>query len=165
MGCALALAPSVAVVQVATPALLTVCDPQPVMLVPLSLKATVPVGDPAPGAAAVTVAVKVTDWPKTDVAVGEMAVVESALPTVWLNAPDVGEAVKLLSPPYVARTECVPTVSDDSVQVAAAPDTVCAAQLATLFPSNVNETLPVGEPPPGAVTETVAVKVTDWPKT
>ena len=35
-------------------------------VVPPSLKVTLPVGVPLPGAAAVTVAVKVTDWPKTE---------------------------------------------------------------------------------------------------
>ena len=51
--------------------------------VPLSLKVTVPVGMPAPGPFAVTVAVKVTVWPKTDGA-GEAAtivVVASCLTT------------------------------------------------------------------------------------
>ena len=33
---------------------------------PPSLNVTLPVGVPLPGAAAVTVAVKVTDWPKTE---------------------------------------------------------------------------------------------------
>ena len=33
------------------------------------------------------------------------------------------------------------------------------------LPSTVNTTLPTGVPPPGAVGETVAVKVTGWPKT
>ena len=35
-------------------------------VVALSLNVTVPVGVPAPGDTAVTVAVKVTDWPNTD---------------------------------------------------------------------------------------------------
>src|SRR5437016_3098340 len=36
------------------------------MGVPASLKATVPVGTPAPGATALTVAVNTTGWPHTD---------------------------------------------------------------------------------------------------
>lgn len=36
------------------------------MALPPSRKVTVPVGVPAPGATAETVAVKVTDWPKTE---------------------------------------------------------------------------------------------------
>ena len=54
--------PSVAVVHVATPAVI-VTLPQPPMLVPPLLNATLPVGVPAPGALALTVAVNVTDWP------------------------------------------------------------------------------------------------------
>jgi len=52
--------------------------------VPLSRKVTVPVGVPAPGAEAVMVAVKVTDWPKTEGFTEEMtAVVELSLLTTW----------------------------------------------------------------------------------
>ena len=47
---------------VATPPLKV---PVPIVAAP-SLNVTVPVGVPAPGAVAVTVAVNVTDWPKTD---------------------------------------------------------------------------------------------------
>ena len=39
--------------------------PVPMMVEPF-LKVTVPVALPAPGAVAATVAVKVTDWPKTE---------------------------------------------------------------------------------------------------
>src|SRR5437868_11647148 len=49
-------------VRVATP---TLSVPVPKVAAP-SLKVTVPVGVPEPGALAVTVAVNVTDWPKTD---------------------------------------------------------------------------------------------------
>jgi hypothetical protein len=56
--------------------------PVPKVVVP-SLKVTVPVGFPLPGATALTVAVKVTDWPKTDGLAEEVTVVVvSALPTV-----------------------------------------------------------------------------------
>jgi hypothetical protein len=59
---------------------------------------TVPVGDPAPGAFTVTVAVKVTDWPKTDGFVPDASVVVvDALFTTWLTAALVLVA-KLASP-------------------------------------------------------------------
>ncbi len=64
---------------------------------------TVPVGVPAPGAFADTVAVKVTDWPKTDGLADDVTtVVVSALLTVWVSAdvPELPEWVE--SPPYVA---------------------------------------------------------------
>src|SRR5215472_1937901 len=45
---------------------------------------TVPVGVPAPGALTLMVAVKVTDWPKTEGLTEEVtAVLVLALPTVW----------------------------------------------------------------------------------
>ncbi len=55
-------ASAVVVVKVATPPLSV---PVPSVVEP-SLNVTVPVGVPAPGAVAEMVAVKVTDWPKTD---------------------------------------------------------------------------------------------------
>ena len=64
-----------------------------------SLKVTVPVGVPLPGAAAETVAVKVTDWPKTDGFADDVTVVVVAsFVTVWVRT-DVKLPVKLLSPP------------------------------------------------------------------
>jgi hypothetical protein len=69
------------------------------MGVPLAEKATVPVGAPAPGVSTVTVAVKVTDWPKTLVAGdAESPVVVGARLTVWLRALAVVDAVKSASP-------------------------------------------------------------------
>ncbi len=63
-----------------------------------SLNVTVPPGRPAPGAVAVTVAVKVTDWPKTDGFVDEpRAVVVAAAFTVCVNTLEVLVA-KLASP-------------------------------------------------------------------
>ena len=54
------------------------------------MKRTVPVGVPEPGALAVTVAVNVTDWPKTDgLAVVATLVVVLALLTTWLSADEV----------------------------------------------------------------------------
>ena len=53
---------SVEVEKVATPPL---SGPLPIVVTP-SLNRTMPVGVPAPGADAVTVAVKVTNWPNTE---------------------------------------------------------------------------------------------------
>src|SRR5437870_3667076 len=61
--------------------------PDPRVVIP-SLKVTVPVGVPAAGASDVTVAVKVTDWPKTEVAGEALTVV--ALSCWPLNPPSGG---------------------------------------------------------------------------
>ena len=54
----------------------------------VSKKSTLPVGVPEPGALAVTVAVKVTAWPKLDVlADGTTLVVVLSLLTVWVSVP------------------------------------------------------------------------------
>src|SRR4051794_37481470 len=67
-----------------------------------SLKVTDPVGVPAPGATAPTVAVKVTDWPKVEgLGAAESAVVVLAWLTVCITAPEV-LVRKLLSPPQAA---------------------------------------------------------------
>ena len=55
----------------------------------LCLKTTVPVGVPAPGEVAATVAVKITDWPKTDGLVLEVSVgVVSDLLTCWVKVEE-----------------------------------------------------------------------------
>ena len=85
----------VEVVNVAVP-LVRVAVPR---LAAPSRKVTVPVGVPAPGATALTVAVKVTDWPNVDGLVEEATVVvELAWLTVWVIDADV-LVVKLASPP------------------------------------------------------------------
>jgi hypothetical protein len=64
-----------------------------------SRKVTVPVGVPDPGDTALTVAVNVTDWPKTDGFTELVTVVELFdLLTVCVMAAEVLPA-KLLSPP------------------------------------------------------------------
>jgi hypothetical protein len=65
-----------------------------------SVKVTVPVGVPAPGATAATVAMKVTTWPNTDGLGAELTVVLlEALFTTWGLAESLPELVrKLLSP-------------------------------------------------------------------
>src|SRR5689334_1210825 len=70
-----------------------------------SLKLTEPVGWPAPGADAATLAVKVTFWPAVD-GFGEAVttVVVAALLTSWACDPEV-LPLKLVSPPYTATTE------------------------------------------------------------
>ena len=61
-------------------------------------KVTVPVGVPAPGETGATVAVKVTDCPKTDGSGDEVTVVVvDAWLTVWVSVPL--EPVKFASPP------------------------------------------------------------------
>src|SRR5438270_347051 len=56
---------------------------------PLSMKVTVPVGAPAPGDMTATVAVKVTDWPKTAVGAEEPRLTDvAACPTVSLSAAE-----------------------------------------------------------------------------
>ena len=65
-----------------------------------SLNVTVPLGVPAPGPTAATVAVKVSGWPKTDGSgpvVRATVVVELALFTVCVSAPLVA-VLKLASP-------------------------------------------------------------------
>src|SRR5438552_1939043 len=91
--------------------------PVPRVLDP-SLKVTVPVGVPAPGLFAVTVAVKVTDCPDTDGLPEELTdVVVPAFFTVWVSVLEV-LPVKVASPPYDAVIQCAPTASVLIVNVA-----------------------------------------------
>jgi len=63
-----------------------------------SRKVTVPVGVPVAGGTALTVAVNVTAWPKTDGFTDDVTVVElAALPTVWVMAAEV-LLLKFVSP-------------------------------------------------------------------
>ena len=73
--------------------------PVPIGLPP-SRKVTVPVGVPAPGATADTVAVNVTDWPKTEGFADEVTVVEvlALLTTCGLPVNDPVLPVKFVSP-------------------------------------------------------------------
>ena len=92
MGCVATL--NVEVTYVATRLALRVA----VTLVVLSkVKVITPVGVPAPGKLAVTVAVSVIGWPKTAGLFDETRpVVVLALFTVWLSVPELG--VKLVLP-------------------------------------------------------------------
>jgi hypothetical protein len=127
-----------------------------------SLKVTVPVGVPLPGEAALTVAVNVTDCPKT-VGLVELlsAVVLLSWLTVCVSADDV-LVLKLPSPLYTAVIECDATLNELVLNVA-------VPELKLLVASDVapslNVTVPVGVPAPGAAALTVAVKVTAWPET
>ena len=65
-----------------------------------SVKATVPVGVPTPESTDATVAVRVTDWPKTEGLVDDdRAVVVGAWFAVWMRGLAVAEDPKLVSPP------------------------------------------------------------------
>jgi len=76
----------------------------PITVAP-SRKFTVPAGLPAPGAVTVTVAVNVTDWPKTDGFTEDARVVlVFALFTTWLTIALV-LVLKLPSPTYAAVIE------------------------------------------------------------
>jgi len=88
----------VEVENVATPAPFSV--PMPSVVAP-SLKVTVPVGLPEPGDTAKIVAVKETDWPKTEgLAEDVRDVVLAAALTVCVKVPVL--IWKLLSPEYTA---------------------------------------------------------------
>src|SRR5204862_36269 len=90
------LAPEAMVVNVAWPEPSRM--PVPRVLDP-SLKVTVPVGVPAPGLFAVTVAVKVTDCPDTDGLADELTnVVVPAFFTIWLSVVEM-LPLKFASPP------------------------------------------------------------------
>ena len=70
--------------EVAEPEVSVIADP---MALPLSKNWTVPVAVPAPGVVVATVAVKVTDCPKTEGFTEDVnAVVVLALFTTWLTA-------------------------------------------------------------------------------
>lgn len=123
-----------------------------------SLKVTVPVGVPLPGEFALTVAVKVTDWPETDGFAEDVTdVVVSSVLTVCVKA-ELVLVLKLPSPPYTAVIECDVTLNPFVANVAWPPLSVPVPKV--VAPS-LNVTVPVGVPLPGELAETVAVKVTD----
>jgi hypothetical protein len=121
-----------------------------------SLNVTVPVA--VPGAVEVTVAVKVTDCPKSDgLADDTIAVAVAGKLTACVTVFDV-LAAKLASPAYAAAIEWLPDVSVAVVNVAT-PAT--RALVPSVVAPSLKVMLPVGVPAAGEVT--VAVKVTDWP--
>ena len=144
-------------VQLATPED-SACAAQLPIGVPLSLKVTVPAGVPA---AEVTVAVNVTAWPAALLAELAASVVEVAAGlTVCECAAEVPEACVPL-PEYPTVIARAPPGRDEVVQLAVPAARVTGAQPKGAPPSR-NVTVPAGVPPEAA--ETVAVKLTDWPK-
>jgi hypothetical protein len=133
------------------------------MLVEPSMKVTLPVGVPAPGATAVMVSVKVTDWPGEEGLTDEVSVdfVEAGF-TVSDSAVEELTA-KLVSPPYEATMLWLPAPSVDVLKVATPP--APTVPVPSVVAPSMNVTEPDGLPAPGATGDTVAVKVTDWPNT
>lgn len=147
------------VVYVACPPLMV---PVPNVAAP-SLKVTVPETVPAPGAVMLTVAVNVTDCPKTDGFCDETTeVVVLALFTVCVKADEFVLGRKLLSPAYSAVIECEATLKAPVKNVAEPPLKVPVPKV--VVPS-LKVTVPVGVPVAGATAATVAVNVTDCPET
>ena len=136
--------------------------PQPAIVVPSAVNATVPVG-----AAPVTDAVNVTGAPVTDglvldarfVVVGVAATAE-----ITCDSGALAELAFAASPAYVATIACVPMASDAVVQaeVRVSPEPVrpTAPHPEIVTPSLVNATAPVG-----ALPATDAVNVTLVPLT
>src|SRR5438093_9609943 len=126
-------------------------------------KVTVPVGVPAPGLLAVTVAVKVTDCPDSDGLAEELtSVVVLAFFTVWVSVVEV-LPLKVALPPYDAVIGCEPTASVLVTNVAW-PEAFRVPVPSMLEPS-LKVTVPVGVPAPLGFAVTVAVKVTGCPDT
>src|SRR5437773_2189989 len=125
---------------------------------------TVPVGVPAPGAFALTVAAKITGWPKTEGLLDEMrVVVVSALFTVCVKAGAlvlVGVAVDEVRPlpsgsaPYTAVMGWLLRVNVEIVS-GACPE--LRLTVANGVARSLKVIVPVAE-----AGETVAVKVTGW---
>jgi hypothetical protein len=151
--------------QVALPAV-TVTVPQPAIVVPLSVKATVPVGAPLPGGATPIDAVYVTCSPTTAPFDDEPRVVSvEAWDTVSTTAGDVLVPYEPL-PLYVAVKLCEPTVAGAAVHVATPlPFSVLAAHPVTVVGPSLNATVPAGVPSSAAVPLTLAVSVSASPTT
>jgi hypothetical protein len=128
--------------------------PQVAMVIPPSVKFTVPVG-----AVPVTDAVKVTLTPTIDGLIELTTLVVVA--GLELTTCDSGKLLDTEfepSPAYAATMLCVPTASAAVVHVALAPVSATAPQPAMVAPPSENATVPVG-----AVPATVAVKFTLTP--
>ena len=144
------------VVNVAVPPVPTATVPRTTLP---SLNVTVPVGVPAPGATAATVAVKVTAWPVTaGLTDDRRATVVAARLTVTAAAAEVLSA-KPLVPEKEAVSAWVPTPSDTGR--VAWPAASSGAEPSTVLPSR-KMTVPIGVP---AGEVTVAVSVSICPKT
>src|SRR5258708_13624134 len=102
---------------------------------------TVPVGVPAPGDAALMVAVKVTDWPKTEGLTEQVTtVVLLAWFTVCVSVEDA-LAPKLISPLYTAVKKWVAT---ERVLLVDLDTPVLKAFVASELVPSLNSTVPVG---------------------
>src|SRR5206468_2418571 len=131
---------------VATPDALS--TPVPMVDAP-SLNVTVPVGMPAPGEDAVTVAVNVTPWPNTDGLTLDMSAVcvFALFTTCGLPASDPLLPLKFVSPGYVVVIVWLPTESV-VVESVATPEPLRLTLPICVAPSK-NSTVPVGVPDPG----------------
>src|SRR6516165_5877878 len=140
------------VVNVAVPSRPTAAVPSTTLP---SLNVTVPVGVPAPGATAATVAVKVTAWPVTAGLTDDprVSVVAAGL-TVTVAAAEV-LAAKPLTPKKEAVSAWVPTNSD--VGRVAWPVPSSGAEPSSVLPS-LKKTVPIGVPA-GEVTVAVSVSI------
>src|SRR5216683_4970017 len=100
---------------------------------------------PAP----VTLAVKLTDWPKTDGFGEELtAVVAAILFTLWFCVPEL--PMQFVSPEYVAVSDFgLPAVVEVRLQL---PAPTAAEQISV---PSLTVTVPVGAPLPGATGATV----------
>src|SRR5689334_8368652 len=111
--------------------------------VPPSWKTTKPVGVPAPGNTAATVAVKVTDWPKTE---GVSEVVTVVAVSAWLavcvTTPEV-LVLKLRSPLYRAVSEWEPAESEVLVKETWPAE---RGRVSSVEAPSFNVTVPVGVP-------------------
>ena len=129
-----------------------------------SVKLSVPVGVPAPGGAALTVAVKTTAWPCSD-GLGDEAtatVLEATLTCCGADESSPMLVWKLPSPEYEAVIVWLPTASAVVLNVATPPAS-STLDTSVVLPS-VKLIDPVGMPPAGAVGLTTAVKVVVCPK-
>ena len=131
-------------------------DPQPAIVTPLLVKATVPIG-----LVAVTVAVKVTSQPRRAGLEELVRVTVSATgPITACDSAGLDEGALPASPLYVATMLCIPA---DRVLVGHCARPLARAtvpQPPTVLPSDVNFMVPVGLEPP----LTVAVNVTRLPR-
>src|SRR5438067_8227813 len=141
------------------------CRLQPVMELAPSLKLTVPVGVPTPGATAATVAVNVTLWPNTDGLADDVSVVVVLDWFTTCVSTALVLVVKFVSPLYTAVMLWLPTFKVDVAHVADAAASACAPQPVIELAPSLKLIVPLGVPAPGAVAFTVAVNVTDWPNT
>jgi hypothetical protein len=131
----------------------------PIVLDP-SLNTTLPVGVPPPGDTALTVALKVTVWPKFEGFSDEVSTIDvDAGLTTCVTAGEV-LVPKLLSSLYTAVIAWFPTDNDEIARLAVPP---ASATVPIVVLPSLKVRLPVGVPTEGATGLTVPTKVIDWP--